>query len=140
MSYSGISSAGDTGGVARTLQNLADIARNQGDDKDAREHYRDSLIMARDMGDQVTVVDCLEGLAMLAGRARVPRRAARLLGAADTLRRAIGVPVRATDREVYDSGVAVLRGELGEAGFSAAWIAGQTLPLEAAIAEALQDG
>src|SRR5262245_15581222 len=60
-------------------------------------------------------------------------------GAAAALREAIGVPLRPTDRAVHDRGLAAARAGLGEAAFAIAWAAGRAMPLEQAVADALEE-
>ena len=64
-------------------------------------------------------------------------RAARLLGAAAAQREALGAPQPADERADTERTVAPARAALGEGAWAAAFTAGQTLTLEAAIAEAL---
>jgi hypothetical protein len=66
-----------------------------------------------------------------------PERAARLLGAAAALREVLGAPVPAREREDHDRAVAALRTALGETAFAEDWTAGEALPVEKAVAEAL---
>jgi len=64
-------------------------------------------------------------------------RAARLWGAADTHRRAIGTAESPVDVEESRRRQDTTRSQLGEAVFGTEWRAGQTLSLEAAMAYAL---
>jgi hypothetical protein len=64
---------------------------------------------------------------------------ARLLGAAMALRHVIGAPQPAPERTDTERGVTAARAALGEPQWAAALQAGQTLLLEQAIAEALDE-
>jgi hypothetical protein len=66
-------------------------------------------------------------------------RAARLFGAAEALREAIGTPLPPADRAEHDRSVAAVRTALGEEAFAAAWAEGRALTLEHAVAFALAD-
>ena len=79
-------------------------------------------------------LEYLAGCICLRGQ---PQRAVRLLGAAATLRTAIGVPILLPDRADHERALAVTHGVMGEDAFAMAWAAGQGLPVEQAIAEAL---
>jgi hypothetical protein len=81
---------------------------------------------------------CLEGLAGVAGAEGQPARAASLFAAAQTLRDAIGAPPSPHEAARLKRRVTAARGGLGEEAFAAIWAEGQALPLEAAIAVALQ--
>ena len=65
-----------------------------------------------------------------------PRRAARLSGAADALREAVGVPVDDLRRPIHERDMAELRAALTADVFAAEWAAGRAMPLEQAVAEA----
>jgi non-specific serine/threonine protein kinase len=125
-------------GESKTLLILGDVARDREDHRRAWTHYRESLALAGEHGDLRTILDALAGLATVAVAWGAPEHAARLLGAAEALREAIGTMILLpADRESHERTVAAARAELSEAAFAAAWAAGQALPLEAAIADAL---
>jgi hypothetical protein len=86
------------------------------------------------------MAECLEGLAQAAAAQDEPARAARLGGAAEAARAALGRGVFLADRAAHDRAVAAMRATLGEAGFARAWASGQRLSLAAAVAEALAPG
>jgi hypothetical protein len=79
----------------------------------------------------------LDGFALLAGVQGQPRRGARLWGAADALRQALGTPRVPSEQADYDQALVSLRADLGEASCAAAQAAGQDMTLEDAIALAL---
>ena len=80
---------------------------------------------------------CLARLARVATEHVNPEQAARLLGAAATLRKAVGTLLATVDRAEYDRNLAAVRAQLGEDACPAAQAAGQALMLEQAVAEAL---
>jgi predicted ATPase/DNA-binding SARP family transcriptional activator/DNA-binding CsgD family transcriptional regulator len=87
-------------------------------------------------GREAVLVTQFEDLAEWAVEAADHARAARLLGAAATLRPGLDAS-RDPDHQVsYDGTVAAARQALGDA-FEAAWATGQALPLDAVFAEAL---
>ena len=69
---------------------------------------------------------------------RRPRPAARLFGAAEALRERHGVKLGPTERARLEQAIAPARAQLSEAEFAAAWTAGRALPIEQAIAVAVQ--
>jgi len=80
----------------------------------------------------------LESLAETAGaEAGQGERAARLLGAATALRERLGAPLSGPDLAELAQAVALAQAALGEAVWATVFAAGQALPLEEAIAEAL---
>jgi hypothetical protein len=78
-------------------------------------------------------------LAEVAADEKQPERAARLIGAAASLRDAIGVPLSPSERGDYDRLVAALRGLLGDAAFTVARDAGRALGLAEAVDDALEE-
>jgi DNA-binding CsgD family transcriptional regulator len=65
--------------------------------------------------------------------------AARLFGATEALREAIGIPVTPTDLDAHRRSVATVRAALGESPFETAWSEGRALPLAEAIGAALTE-
>ena len=80
------------------------------------------------------VILCLAGYAQLASAEGDPQRAARLEGAAEGLRRRVGLPVWPTLRQSKDELVAQLRQRLGAARFDQAFAAGSGLTQQQAVA------
>jgi len=96
----------------------------------------ESLALGWELGLKELVAWCLEGLAAVAGVLGHLERAARLFGAEEALRAAIGAPLSPTDRATNARAVVAARDQLEEAAFTAAWAEGQAMPLDQAIAEA----
>jgi non-specific serine/threonine protein kinase len=128
---------GDKFGIANLLSRLANVARDLGDHEQAKRLHRETLSIHRALMDKPGFADCFGGLAMVATAEGQPLRAARLFGAAEGLRAAMGRPVEPVDRRAYDRTVADVHAALGEDAF-AAWAMGLAMGLEAAIAEALE--
>ena len=125
----------DLGGV-RSLRDLGDVARDQGDYAGSVARYRDTLGLVGERGDLRVVADALLGVAVAAAARGQPERAGRLLGAEEALRERFGGGVYATDRPAYDRALTAARVALGEQRLRAAWSAGRELSLQSAIAEA----
>jgi hypothetical protein len=83
------------------------------------------------------VAECLEILAAVEAVRGRSTLAARLFGAVEALREAIGVATTPIFRPSYEQFVAAVRVQLGEKNFVAAWAEGWAMPLEQAIADAL---
>src|SRR6185312_12209205 len=75
-----------------------------------------------------------------ADQARWLRRAARLFGAAEGLRAALGSPLPSVDRPWYDQIIQGARQALDPDTFEGEWAAGEAWPVEEAITYALADG
>ena len=67
-----------------------------------------------------------------------PPRAARLLGAAEGLRKAINAPVQAADVPDYERVMVAVRAGLDPYAFAAAWKEGRGITLEQAVELALE--
>jgi predicted ATPase/class 3 adenylate cyclase len=130
---------GDTQWIVMSLSNLGCVVQRQGDDRRSAALFAESLALGRelDLRNGVTA-SCLAGLAA-AATAEHPERAARLLGSADALLEATGTCMEPADRPDYEQFSARVRAALDEAAFAAAWAQGRALPLEQAIAEALEE-
>ncbi|MGI8825752.1 MAG: LuxR C-terminal-related transcriptional regulator [Chloroflexota bacterium] len=135
---------GLTGTVPSLLHNLGYLALRRGDARRALRLFRESLMLFRDQGDQRGIADCLDGLAGVLAAMKHPQApatrfqaAARLLGASEALRKAIGATVWPANAADYERTLSVVRGRLDQSAFAAEWSAGRALPLERAIEEAL---
>jgi predicted ATPase/DNA-binding CsgD family transcriptional regulator len=132
---------GDRGGVAWSLSQLGRVACKQGDYKEAIALCRESLRIFRERGESWGIAMCLESLARVAGATGQPEHAARLFGAAGTIREVIGfaVPPALQGRHLasHEQNVATVRSELAEGAFARAWAEGRATSLEQAIELAL---
>ena len=124
---------GDRGGSAKSLYRLASVVAFQGDDEVARILFEESLTLLREVGDKEGIASCLEGMAGVIAAQGEPVRAVLLWGAIESLREAMGAPIPAVERGSYDRTVAVVRAQLGEKDFAAAWAEGRTMTPEQAL-------
>ncbi|HET7090142.1 MAG TPA: tetratricopeptide repeat protein [Anaerolineae bacterium] len=131
---------GDGVGVARALHGLGTVAYHQGHFAEATALLKDSLTVSRERGARLEIAQCLEGLASTARAQGQPERAARLFGAAEALRGAIGAPLPPADRAGHERDAAAVRAQLGKAAFDAASAEGRAMTMEQAIAYATGDG
>jgi predicted ATPase/Tfp pilus assembly protein PilF len=127
-----------SGNVAIPLGGLGRALRRLGDLKGARACFAESLQLRLQAGDRRGVAVTLTNFAHIFQDDHRPDRAARLLGAAEALRTAIGAPIHPNRREEYEQLLAEVRAALGEAGFADAWAEGGVLTLEQAVALALK--
>jgi predicted ATPase/DNA-binding CsgD family transcriptional regulator len=127
-------------GVGNTLTLLAMLALDTGAPSRAREHLVEALTVAQQAGEALLIARLIEELGCLSVRSN-PRRSVTLAAAATTLRKTVGAStsdpeLSPKDRARIEERLQVARRELGEPGFSAAWRAGQALPVDEAIREA----
>lgn len=129
---------GDRQAVATALTVLGMVAHALGDYERAAALYRESLVLYRELKDKLGIAQSLGWLARSVGTQGRPAPAARLFGAAEALREAIGAPLPPADRADYDRSVAAVRVLLDEEAFKAAWAQGRAMTLEEAMNEALR--
>jgi tetratricopeptide (TPR) repeat protein len=129
---------GDAWGIATTMTSLGLVAYEQGNHGRATSLLSQALLLSRDIGAKTLMALGLEGLAWLVVEQGQPERAARVGAAAETLHEAIGVSLEPYQRAGHDEAVQAMRAALGEEAFAAAWAEGRALPLDEAIALALE--
>jgi predicted ATPase/class 3 adenylate cyclase/TolA-binding protein len=123
---------GDKRSIASTVMNLGTVAHEQGDYSTARARYEESLTIRRELEDNRGIAHSLDGYALLACREQQPQRAARLWGAATSLREAIGLPRAPIEQNEYELNVAPMRVALGETAFTVAFEEGRAMTGEQA--------
>jgi tetratricopeptide (TPR) repeat protein len=130
---------GDRFGTGAALTWLGDTLRQSGHAIPARAHYAQALQVLETIGHVETIHQALCGLAELALEAGEPAHALRLVSVASAQVQETGTcpspPVQARLEQVQ----ATTARRLSAGEQEAAWAAGQTLPLEQVIAEALAD-
>lgn len=138
----------DKWGVAVSLGNLGWIALRCADLVEATTQLAESLILRREIGDRGGSAWCLEKLAeveLIRGKQGAPptgseefRRAARLFGAAKSLRVPIGSVIDLADQIDYERQLALLRSGLDAVNLETAWAGGSAMTFEQAIEYALE--
>ena len=127
---------GDHQGMAQSLISLAGDIVSHCDARAARQLYAESLTLAEQAGDRLTLARGLEGVAGLIAT-EWPERAVRLAGAADALRASLGAAAHPAERDHLRTWLSAASSALGAAAFGAAWDAGLRLSLDGAFDEAL---
>jgi predicted ATPase len=116
---------------------LGHVERQKGNLSQARLVYRETIKGWQELGNRSAVAHELECFGFLAIRDEEPQRAAKLFGAAETLRERIQSPMTDYERDEYDQAVAQVRSMLAEVEFIALWAEGRALTMEQAIEWAL---
>lgn len=126
-------------GIAHYAGNLAVVAVHETDFAVARALLEESLTVFKELGNKRGICRALEGFGILAAAQGEAVRAARVLGAAESLRNAITAPLPVSDRAhyQYDRYVATARAALGDEAFGAAWAEGTAMSPEQTIDYAL---
>lgn len=124
--------------IADVYLDLGRLARTQGHATQAQAYYMESLTVFGELKDKRGLPKSLEGIASLASMMGQPARAARLFGAAQAWRKAVGLPLPPVYRAAYEFDLTAARAQLDEVAWTTAWAEGQALRVEQAITEAEQ--
>jgi predicted ATPase len=128
---------GEDWGTAATLNALGRVARAQAQLTDALRRYRESLALSRRWGSRKNIAYSLEGIAATLLGQQCGDQAARLLGAAATVRSVDVLPIMPIERPELAAVLRATHRALGDPAFERAWLAGQAMPLADALALAL---
>jgi predicted ATPase/class 3 adenylate cyclase len=126
-------------GIGASLGTWAWIAMRQFDWESAFARLKESVQVRKEIGDRGGIAFCLERLAEVAIGKHEAEKAARIFGAAESMRASLRSMIDPVDKPEYELNVASLRAELGEGKFNAAWEEGQKMTLEQAVAYALEE-
>ena len=128
---------GNRGHLQYALDNLGWAALMRGNLQQAEVLHRESLALSRQLGDKLVAAEALEGLACSASARGEAERVARLFGAAESLREAVGYRQEPREHALREPYLVAARPRLSEARWDAAWAEGRRLGFEEAIAYAL---
>lgn len=120
-----------------TFRNLGLVQQMLGNYDAAIAAYAESLRLRYKRQQLGGIAWALEGLGETMALCGHPVRAAVLWGVADNLRQQDGSTVSRSERQRFDSSVAMVRNQLGELAFTQAWSEGVGMGLEQAVAYAL---
>ena len=124
-------------GFQYALDNLGWAALLGGDHERAKAAYEESLVVCKELGDKMIASESLEGLACVAGTRGEAEQAARLFGAAEALREAIGYQHMLEEDALREPYLAAASSQLDEATWEAALAEGRAMVMEEAIEYAL---
>jgi len=124
---------GDRRNLAKVLWSAAEVAREVGEFESASAYLAESLTLMVEFGDRWFCGVLLESASELAAVSADPERAARFLGAADGVWKAIGVPCPPEFQIRHDVVVAKVDAHIGADRRASAWEEGRRLPLSATI-------
>jgi DNA-binding CsgD family transcriptional regulator len=127
---------GDALGVGYALQTLGLVAMQGGQLRQASRSFVDALIIRRNLGDRRGMIECVEGIASVAGLSDRPADAARLFGAAQFQRERIAAPLPEPEIVHYAPILEGIKRRLGDDAFVSQVEAGRALELEDAVAQA----
>jgi predicted ATPase/DNA-binding XRE family transcriptional regulator len=133
---------GDRSSTYIALYNLAQAALSRSDYDGTASLFEEGVTLSEQMGDRANIAYCLEGLAVVASARGEAERSGRLIGAAEGLHEAVGVPVYLyyePHRSRYERTAAAVRSQLGEKAFEEVRAEGRAMTFKQAVAYALED-
>jgi len=134
----GFTTLGDRYGVARSLAALGSVAVHEGRVGEALPLLRDSVALALTLGDRDDIAWALQLLAVALSGSQ-SERAARLLGAAEVLREALGARLEGTELALHEQTLATLESRSDPETIRRARASGRNLSLEEAVDLALTE-
>jgi hypothetical protein len=132
--------AGFTEETAYSLACLGFVEELRGDLDAAEAFHRESLLVTRELFDDLPLAFALEGLACVAAARQQPQRAAVLLGAAEAIRERAGTPLPPQERVDVDRATDAAVSALGREAFTKALERGRRMSIEEATGYALSGG
>ncbi|MFL5925477.1 MAG: BTAD domain-containing putative transcriptional regulator [Gaiellaceae bacterium] len=129
--------AGDKEVIAIVLARLGIAAAHERRLDEASDHLAEAVEHARALGFPETAAWCCEGLALVSAELGDVVRAARLVGASDSLRRAGGGLVQPAEAAAREAALATIQRALSVEEVQAALEAGRGLSLDDAATEAM---
>jgi non-specific serine/threonine protein kinase len=124
-------------GIPPALDNLGAIATDQGDLQAASAYYTRGMEAALKLGDQRHVAMMLEGMAVLAAARRDFVTTLKLAAAAESIRKAIGTPLKGFLSGRLERAIAAARARVPSGVAGSAWRRGAAMPLADAAGLAL---
>jgi predicted ATPase/transcriptional regulator with XRE-family HTH domain len=124
--------------IVDTQIKLGYVAQQQGNAGEATRYLLASLALTWQLRYKRRIVAALMGLAGVACSQEQATRAARLFGAATALNELIGAPYDPDEHVIDERNIAATQAHLGEAVFKQAWAEGWAMPIEQAVAYALE--
>jgi tetratricopeptide (TPR) repeat protein len=124
-------------GLANWLLQLALVALYRGDDDNARAALRECILLYRDLGNHAGVADCFVIAAGLAIAKQQDEPAVMLLSAATTILQRYHLYHQVLDTQMgdeYKKQMAAVQVRVDQEAFTTAWLRGQLLTIEQAIA------
>jgi predicted ATPase/DNA-binding SARP family transcriptional activator len=130
---------GQNESVAILQYNLAYVAKHQSNVAQAQTYFQSSIRLFKNLGDIEGVGDCLAGLASVAVENADYKRAARLLGACQSILASIDAHLSSTDMREFESSLAQVHHVLDDAECESLLQQGRAFSVDMAIDCALEN-
>jgi predicted ATPase len=126
--------------IAWPILNLGYVAHHEGDYEQATRLFNEDLVLFQQIGEPRGIANCLFGLAGTAGSQGLAQRAAQLFGSAQAILNSTGIVLEPADQMEYEQNLAASKRKLDPAEWQTFWSKGEAMPVEEAIAYALEGG
>lgn len=130
-------SLGFVWGLGDALRLLGHVDRQLGDHNAAREHYREAMVLGRNVHDPRMMSETVAGVAALLIAKREFEHAARLFGVVAAMRRSIGTLESGWGPAEYEQNIALVREALAPDAFDRCWGEGVRLSFADGVSEAI---
>jgi non-specific serine/threonine protein kinase len=126
--------------VGDALHHMGRVECEQGHHDLALKHFSESMTLMHRLGNARSLIELLEEFAgVAAATAAAPRRAARLWGAAEALRREFGFERTVPESIAYERHAKAVRAILTAEAFDQGWDEGRAMSLDDAVRYALDE-
>jgi non-specific serine/threonine protein kinase len=125
----------DSGSLAASLGNLAEVERDAGNLTLAIELYREGATLRWRRDERKGVAEAVAGLAVIAAWRGQHDLAVRLFAAAEAICERLGARISEPERPNRERAIAAARAALGRDAFAAAWEIGERLSLDEVLAQ-----
>jgi predicted ATPase len=129
---------GNRYGLSFVLNNLSLVALHEGAYERVPRLLDESLSLAQELGSREKIACALTGFASLAAVHAEPLVAARLFGAAEVLRQAIGVPMAPAEQAAHDRHLLIARAAVPATDWARALDSGRQADLQEVLADVNQ--
>jgi predicted ATPase len=127
------------GDMGWNLQQLGLLALHQDNYSLARQYFTNCYDLVSRIYEKDSAYNLISGLAAVAGGTNQPERAAKLSGAAQTIRKTIDIAYPPLDSAELDRHIQIARAQLGEQTFETLQAEGRAMTMEHAVEFALQE-
>jgi predicted ATPase/DNA-binding CsgD family transcriptional regulator/Flp pilus assembly protein TadD len=129
---------GDKWGVGMVLHNLGHVANHRRDYMHAWNLFAESLRIFHELRNKRDIAYCLAALGGLFGARKQLERASVLFSASQALSNTISSHLDPADQVEYERNLAATKSQMSQGDWDRAWVRGQALTLDEAVAYALE--
>lgn len=126
--------------IAWQLLNLGHVAHHEREYKQATRLFAEGLVLFQQVGEPRAIANCLYGLAGAAGSQGLAQRAAQLFGSAEAILNSTGSGLEPADQMEYQQNLSDCKSKMDLSTWQTFWSRGEAMPMEEAIAYALEVG